>query len=113
MNQYNPDYISPPGDTIAELMEERGIAISEVLEKTGLEPEKLLRLMTGDNPIGRRSACKLTEAFGTPAKFWIERSRIYQDLWQPRPAEWRDELVEARQRFSRFFLAHEYQEIPF
>jgi plasmid maintenance system antidote protein VapI len=40
-NQYNPDYVSPPGETLLEVLEERGMSQAELAKRTG-RPRKTI-----------------------------------------------------------------------
>ena len=37
--EYNPDYVSPPGETLQEALDERGLSQAELAERTG-RPKK-------------------------------------------------------------------------
>jgi len=46
-NQYTPDYVSPPGETLQEILEERGMSQSELAERTEDLKKQLTKLLTG------------------------------------------------------------------
>jgi plasmid maintenance system antidote protein VapI len=123
MNEYNPDYVSPPGDTIADLMEERGIAIAQVIESLNISPDRFFWMLVGDLPVDVEVARGLELAFDVPAAFWVERSLLYQNfLGSLSPLDRLREMDESRQKFARFrpFLfpveqssGDDLQELPF
>ena len=38
-NQYAPDYVSPPGETLTEILESLGMSQAELAERTGNHKE--------------------------------------------------------------------------
>ena len=36
MTRFNPDWVSAPGDTIADILQERGLTVADLAERTGL-----------------------------------------------------------------------------
>lgn len=78
-NQYIPDYVSPPGETLLELIEERGISQNELAKKLK-QPEKVINgIIQGIEPITSEIALTLEQVLGTSATFWNNREKNYQD----------------------------------
>lgn len=101
MNEYKPDYIGPPGETIADLMDERGISISDLAHKTGIDQKYLFRIMTGELPIYHELAASFEKCFGVPTDFWMERSRLHREFWSNQPG-WDQHMLEMKSEFTRF-----------
>ena len=79
-NTYTPDFVSPPGETIAEILRERKIPRRVFANRMGMTRKETYRLMKNEIEITTRIACKLENAFGVPsARFWIERERLYRE----------------------------------
>ena len=79
-NRYAPDWVSPPGETIAEILKEREIPRRVFANRMGMTRKETYRLMEGEIEITTRIACKLENAFGVPpARFWIDRERLYRE----------------------------------
>ena len=79
-NKYTPDFVSPPGETIAEILKEREIPRRAFANRMGMTRKETYRLIEGEIEITTRIACKLENAFGVPtAHFWIERERLYRE----------------------------------
>ena len=79
-NRYAPDWVSPPGETLADILKERKITKSEFAQRMGLPKKTINQLIKGKVEITVRIACKLENAFGVPtAHFWIERERLYRE----------------------------------
>ena len=79
-NKYTPDWVSPPGETLAEILKERKITRSEFAQRMGLPKKTINQLIKGKAEITIRIAYKMELALGVPsARFWIERERLYRE----------------------------------
>jgi len=79
VNEYEPDTVTPPGDTLGETLDAVGMTIPELAERIG-EPENTVeRIVKNGGPITPNIATKLEEALGTPARFWNNRERHYRE----------------------------------
>jgi HTH-type transcriptional regulator / antitoxin HigA len=79
INQYNPDYVSPPGETLEEVLEERGIPQAELAERMGIPKKKINEIIKGKAAITEDTAIKLELILGIPAHFWNNRERHYRE----------------------------------
>lgn len=66
----SPDLIIPPGETIAELLEDRNLTQAELAAIVGKTPSFLSQVINGSKRISPTFAKKLEYAFGVPASFW-------------------------------------------
>jgi len=79
-NKYAPDFISPPGKTLAEILKERKITRIEFAQRMGLPKKTINQIIKGKAEITIRIAYKMGLALGVPsARFWIERERLYRE----------------------------------
>jgi len=79
-NQYIPDYVSPPGETLQEILEERGITQTELAERIG-SPKKIIHeIINGIAAITPEIALQLELVLSTPASFWHNRDRQYREF---------------------------------
>ena len=79
-NRYTPDWVSPPGETLADILEERKITKTEFANRMGLSRKTINELVKGRAKITIRIAYKMELALGVPsARFWIERERLYRE----------------------------------
>ena len=46
-NQYDPDYVSPPGETIRDLLEERGMNQAELAVRMGRPKKTISEIING------------------------------------------------------------------
>jgi len=72
------DWLSPPGDTIEDLLEERGWTKGELAERLGRTPKYVSELVGGAAPISAETAAKLSRVLGSSPKFWLEREAHYR-----------------------------------
>lgn len=75
-----PDVPIPPGETIAELLEERGITQSDFAQLLGRTEKNVSQLVNGKAPIGHDLAIDLERVLGVPSSFWNNLEATYRDL---------------------------------
>ena len=75
---FAPDWISPPGDTIEDLLEERGWTKAEFAERTGFTAKHVNELVKGRVPITADAAERLSLVLGSTPDFWLVRDAQYQ-----------------------------------
>jgi addiction module HigA family antidote len=99
-SQFSPDWISAPGETIADLLEERGWSQSDLAKRTGYSPKHVNLLIKGKAPITEDTALKLERVLGSTARFWLTREAQYREALMrtaerislKRDAEWLGKL---------------------
>jgi HTH-type transcriptional regulator / antitoxin HigA len=79
-NQYNPDYVSPPGDTLRDVLEERSMSQAELAERTGRPQKTISEIINGKAAITSDTALQLEHVLSIPAQFWTQREQNYQDF---------------------------------
>lgn len=79
-NEYRPDYVSPPGETLEELLEERGMSQAELAERTGRPKKTINEIIQGKTAITPETALQLERVLGTPARFWLTREQQYREF---------------------------------
>ena len=78
-NQYQPDFISPPGETLFEILEERGMSQAELAERTGRPKKTINEIIKGKTAITPETAFQFERVLGTPASFWNKRECTYRE----------------------------------
>lgn len=78
-NQYVPDYVSPPGETLLETLEAIGMTQTDLAERTGRPKKTISNIVRGKTSITPETALQLERVLGTPASFWNNRERHYQE----------------------------------
>ncbi|MDB9535667.1 HigA family addiction module antitoxin [Dolichospermum planctonicum CS-1226] len=79
-NRYNPDYVSHPGDTLLEVLEDRGMTQAELAERTGRPKKTINEIIKGKAAITPETALQLERVFNIPASFWNNRERHYREF---------------------------------
>jgi HTH-type transcriptional regulator/antitoxin HigA len=96
---FSPDWVSPPGESIADLVEERGWTQAELAERLGYTPKHLNQLIKGKVPLSEDAALRLERVLGGSAAFWLSREARYRERLarldaQARLGQWTDWLDE-------------------
>jgi addiction module HigA family antidote len=79
INEYNPEVVSLPGDTLSELLEERGMSQVELCERIGRPKKTINEILKGKTAITPDTAIRLERVFGISATFWNNRQREYDE----------------------------------
>lgn len=75
---FRPDWISPPGDTIRSLLVERGISRVEFSQQLEISTEDLRNLLDGRMTVSIGIARKLSATLGASIEFWMSRDCQYR-----------------------------------
>ncbi|MET0001277.1 MAG: ImmA/IrrE family metallo-endopeptidase [Candidatus Thiodiazotropha lotti] len=75
---FSPDWVSPPGDTILDLMEERDWSQTELANRLGFSSKHLNQLIKGKVSLTYEAALKLERVFGSTVSFWMNRESKYR-----------------------------------
>jgi len=73
-----PNWVSPPGDTIADILAERGLSEAEFSDLIGSSREKASDLLQGRIPITISIARQLEHVVGGSVEFWMSRDFQYR-----------------------------------
>lgn len=100
LQPFTPDWISPPGETIADLIEEREWSQADLSKRLGYTTKHVSLLINGKAPITEETALKLESVLGSTASFWLSREAQYRAKLAQQEAEvdfqqwvpWLDEL---------------------
>lgn len=71
------DFIIHPGETIAEILEDREMTQKELAIRTGMTDKHVSTIVNGAKPISVAFAKKLEYALGIEAQFWINLQANY------------------------------------
>src|SRR6266849_5235670 len=78
-NQYSPDSDSPPGETLLEVLESRGMSQTQLADRTGRPTKTINEIIKGKAAITPETALQLELVLGVPASFWNNRERNYRE----------------------------------
>jgi len=76
---FQPDWVSPPGDTVADLLEEKGWSQAEFAQRCGYTTKHASLLINGKASITEDAALKLERVLGGSARFWLVREAQYRE----------------------------------
>ena len=77
---YRPRVVSPPGETLSDLLQEREITQVELARRMGRPPNAINEIVLGNKEITEDSALELERVLGTPAHFWLAREAKYREF---------------------------------
>ena len=77
---FESDWNSPPGETLADLLEERGWSQTEFADRTGYTEKHISLLINGKASITEDTALKLERVVGSTAHFWLSREARYREV---------------------------------
>lgn len=83
---FSPDWVSPPGETIEDLLEEHGWTQAELAERLGFTPKHVNDLVHGRVPISASAAQRLSRVLGSTMDFWLVREAQYRAAMERRKA---------------------------
>ena len=78
-NEYVPDYVSPPGETLSETLDSLGMSQADLAERTGRAKKTINEIVRGKAPITPRIALELENVLGVPAAFWNSRESRHRE----------------------------------
>lgn len=67
---YEPDLVLPPGDTLAEVLDERDMTQTDLARRTGLSIKHVNQIVNGAAPVTPETALLLERATGVAARVW-------------------------------------------
>ena len=76
--EFRPDWVSPPGDTIQDILRERKLSISDFAKKVGSTEAEAAALLRGSARVTIALARQLTQTLGASVEFWMSREFHYR-----------------------------------
>jgi HTH-type transcriptional regulator/antitoxin HigA len=90
-----PDWISPPGEIVAQILALKQIELDDFATQVGLTSRFARGLLEGTTPIDASIAERLAVTVGSSPSFWLRCERSYQEDKQRNIAAYVDEEVRA------------------
>jgi plasmid maintenance system antidote protein VapI len=75
---WEPDEPVPPGETILEILEERGISKEDFAARLGKSERFVSQLINGNVLLTHETAIELERVLGVPATFWNRAEEMYR-----------------------------------
>lgn len=79
VNEYHPDVVSPPGETLQEILEDVGMSQAELARRTGRPTKTINEIVKGKAAITPETALQLERVLRVPAGFWLKREQHYRE----------------------------------
>lgn len=77
-SEYSPDVVSPPGETLVEVLAASGMSQAELAERTGRPKKTINEIVKGKAMITSETAVQLERVLGVSAAFWARREATYR-----------------------------------
>jgi len=78
-NEYQPDIVTPPGETLQEIIETLGMTKAELADRIGKTPKTIGEIIKHGAPITPSTAMELEKVLSVPSSFWNNRERRYRE----------------------------------
>lgn len=79
-NQYRPQIVFHPGDTLAEKMQELGMGPKEFAVRTGKPEKTIIAILKNKSSITPEMAVQFEHVLKIPAHFWLNMQRNYDEF---------------------------------
>ncbi len=76
---FEPDWVSAPGETIADALDELGMSQADLALRTGFTKKHVNGMVKGGVAITADAALRLEAVLGEPASFWLQREAQYRE----------------------------------
>jgi addiction module HigA family antidote len=76
--KYKPNFVSPPGETLQELLEQFNLSQADLAERTGRPKKTINEIIQGKSAITPETALQFQRVLKTPAHFWLVREAKYR-----------------------------------
>jgi HTH-type transcriptional regulator / antitoxin HigA len=78
-NEFHPDYVSPPGETLSETLETLGMSQAELARRMGRPVKTINEIIQKKVAITAETALQLEQVLNIPASFWLQREQQYRE----------------------------------
>jgi HTH-type transcriptional regulator/antitoxin HigA len=79
IDEFEPNWCTPPGATITELLEEHDMEIIIFAHRMGCSIDYVSSLLQGDRMLTDKDATRLAKIFGPSEEFWMRREKHFRD----------------------------------
>lgn len=76
---FAPDWVSPPGDTILDILEERDWSQQQLADRLGFSLKHVNQLIRGKVSLTEDAAIRLHNVLGASVGFWLTREAQYRE----------------------------------
>ena len=79
-NEYRPNYVSSPGETLLETLDTIGMSQVELAKRMGCPVKIINEIIQRKAPITAETALQLEQVLHIPASFWLKREQHYREF---------------------------------
>jgi addiction module HigA family antidote len=79
LNEYTPEIVSMPGETLQEVLAEQGISQAQLAQRTGRPRKTINEIIQGKAALTPETALQLERVLGIPAAFWSSLESNYRE----------------------------------
>ncbi len=80
INEYEPDTVSPPGETLQDVIDSFGMSQAELARRMGRPQKTVNEIINGKAAITPDTAIQLERVLNVPASFWNNREKRYREF---------------------------------
>ena len=77
--QFRPDYAVPPGETLLEALEDRGMTQVELASRMSRPTKTVSEIIKGKAALTAETSLQLEAVLGIPAGFWLNREARFRE----------------------------------
>lgn len=77
-NEYCPDYVPPPGETLAEILYDKLMTPAQLAKNMNVSKNAVTDIIDRKGAITIEIAQKLEHTFGIPREFWVNLEKSYR-----------------------------------
>ncbi len=93
-NQYQPDFVTPPGESLKEILGSLGMTQADLARRMGRPIKTINEIIKGKSGITPETALQLELVLDIPASYWNNREKLYRaSLAKEEEREQLEELV--------------------
>jgi addiction module HigA family antidote len=78
INEYQPDFVTPPGDSLADILETIEMTQAELARRTGRSLKTINEIIKGKAPVTPETSLQFEKVLGVKASFWNNREKYYR-----------------------------------
>lgn len=75
---YYHEFIIPPGETLKEILDDRGMTQKDLAARTGVSEKHISQIIKDGKPITHKFAKRLEYALSIDASFWDNLESLYR-----------------------------------
>jgi HTH-type transcriptional regulator / antitoxin HigA len=76
--KYSPDEVSPPGETLVDILNSKGMSQADLAERTGRPKKTINEIIKNRAMITSETAVQFERVLGVSASFWAKREAQYR-----------------------------------